>query len=122
MLLDKAEDYGVLLGITDFNYSFGWLIKFKQRHGISQQKIVGESGSVDKVQAELFRQKILLKLRNYEKKDRFNLDECALFYKLQPDQTLASNQKKLEGVKLSKDRLTVAVCVNSSGSEYTTLH
>lgn len=104
MLIDKAKDYGVMLDIKDFNYSCGWLTKFKQRHGLSLQKIVGKSGSVDKQVAELERGKLNEVLRNYDLKVRFNLDETALFYRLGPNQTLASTKNKLEGIKLSKER------------------
>jgi hypothetical protein len=45
--------------------------------------------------------------------DTFNLDETALFYKLPPNKTLASKLSKLEGIKQSKDRLSIAFIVNA---------
>ena len=49
--------------------------------------------------------------------DVFNLDETALFYKLLPNKTLSDGP--VEGKKICKDRLTVAVIVNATGTERT---
>jgi hypothetical protein len=73
---------------------------------------------VDKLEAEIERKKIDEILRKYEPQDRFNLDETALFFRLGPNKTLATTKQKLEGLKLSKERMTVAVVVNASGDEY----
>jgi hypothetical protein len=45
----------------------------------------------------------------------FNLDETALFYKLMPGTSLATTA--INGIKQSKERLTIAFCVNTDGSE-----
>ena len=45
-----------------------------------------------------------------------NLDETALFFKLQSSQTLADS--KIEGKKILKDRITVAVICSSSGRKW----
>ncbi|ELU11777.1 hypothetical protein CAPTEDRAFT_60213, partial [Capitella teleta] len=47
--------------------------------------------------------------------DVFNMDETALFFKLEPDSTLATAPVK--GKKKSKERITVALCANATGSE-----
>ena len=56
-------------------------------------------------------------MKPYKQTDRYNLDECALFYKLAPNRTLASG--RVEGLKNNKERLTVAVIVNETGDHYT---
>ena len=43
------------------------------------------------------------------------MDETGLFYRLQPDKTLAT--KPVKGTKKSKDRITTGLCVNADGSE-----
>ena len=43
------------------------------------------------------------------------MDETGLFWKLQPDRSLAT--KQTSGGKKSKDRITVALCTNGDGSE-----
>lgn len=45
----------------------------------------------------------------------FNLDETGLFYRLQVDHSLATNQ--LEGRKHDKERLTIVIHCNEDGSE-----
>ena len=44
----------------------------------------------------------------------FNLDETALFFKLQRSETLASSS--VEGKKVNKERLTIAIIFNSLGT------
>ena len=56
-----------------------------------------------------------LEYSNYHPHDIFNLDETALFWKLQPDRSLAT--KQTSGGKKSKDRITVALCTNKDGLE-----
>ena len=43
------------------------------------------------------------------------MDETGLFWKLQPDCSLVTEQTS--GGKKSKDRITVALCTNRDGSE-----
>ena len=43
------------------------------------------------------------------------MDETALFWKLQPDRSLATEQTR--GGKKSKDRITIALCTNRDSLE-----
>ena len=115
MLISKAKDFGNLLDIKDFGYSNGWLEKFKKRHGIKVYKYMGESGNVDVNLIKDSREALKKLTDGYEAKDIYNFDETALFYKLTPDTTLATNG--INGIKQSKERLTVALCVNADGSD-----
>ncbi len=36
LMLEKAKEFGDMLGISTFGYSRGWLEKFKKRHNISK--------------------------------------------------------------------------------------
>jgi hypothetical protein len=85
MLIEKAKVFGQLLQITDFKYSNGWLNKFKDRFDISRQIILGESGDVCDEMVKEGLLKIKQAIRGYNKKDIFNLDETALFYRLPPN-------------------------------------
>ena len=60
------------------------------------------------------RQDLIAKLSGFEFEDIFNMDELALFFRLQPGQTLATAAAK--GTKQCKDRLTVALCCNATGT------
>ena len=49
------------------------------------------------------------------------MDETGLFFRALPDKTLAVKGSDCAGSKKSKDRLTVAVCVNAVGEFETPL-
>ena len=86
---------------------------------ISFRIICGESGSApppEKIEED--RQLIRKVLSKYQLSDIFNLDETALFYRLPPNKTLANKNEKLQGIKQSKDRLSIAVIVSASGEEF----
>ncbi|CAB5366685.1 unnamed protein product [Rhizophagus irregularis] len=54
------------------------------------------------------------KCANYPLERIYNMDETGLFYRLEPDRTLAT--KHLHGRKKNKERLSVALCSNADGS------
>lgn len=118
LILQKARDTMKLLyphDDSDFNFSTGWLGKFKHRHGIKSFRRFGESGSVDVQDMEQKLVSIREKIDQFPMKDVFNMDETGLFYRLQADHSLAT--KQLEGRKQDKERLTVVICCNEDGSE-----
>jgi DDE superfamily endonuclease/Tc5 transposase DNA-binding domain len=96
------------------SWSEGWLTAFKQRHHISQRMRHGESAGVDRMQLELDLAELRTFLSDYHLDDIYNMDETGLFWKLLPDRTLASEQ--LPGGKLHKERISVALCCNASGT------
>ena len=73
-----------MLQINEFTFSTGWLDLFKERFNIKQYKISGEAASVDLSQVASGITKQFLPC------DVFNLDETALFLKLQPNTTLST--------------------------------
>ena len=56
-------------------------------------------------------------LRAYSPSDIYNADETGLIFKLMPDKTLEFKSVQCQGGKRSKERLTVMVCANMSGSD-----
>ena len=96
-------------------FSNGWLQSFKVRHGVKQIKLHGESGSVDGVQLKIKIEEVRDQIKSFHLRDIFNADETALFYRLEPDQTLAT--KLISGKKINKDRITILLCTNADGSE-----
>lgn len=99
----------------EFNFSSGWLERFKARYGIKSYRKFGESGSVLMENIEETLPQIRAKLDQFHWRDIYNMDETGLFYRLQADHSLAT--KQLEGRKKDKERLTVAVCCNGDGSD-----
>ncbi|CAB5367826.1 unnamed protein product [Rhizophagus irregularis] len=51
---------------------------------------------------------------NYPPERIYNMDETGLFYRLEPDRTLAT--KHLAGRKVNRERLSIALCANADGS------
>jgi hypothetical protein len=98
-------------------WSNGWLDRFKKRYNIKEYKRHGEGASAEVNTLSAIQQMDDLRFEcsNYHSRDIFNLDETALFWKLQPDRSLATEQTS--GGKKSKDRITIALCTNGDGSE-----
>ena len=114
MLITKAKQLGEQLNITDFSYSRGYLHRFKTRRGIKRKLYEGEADSADMTKVEAGRSELQRVLKGYHPDDIFNLDETGLFYRLGPNYTLATS--KVSGTKKSKDRITVALTTNATGS------
>lgn len=116
MLIEKAKQLADGLEVPDgtLEFSAGWLQKFKKRNGIHQQKLHGEASSAD---MEAINDALpLLKniCENYPLERIYNMDETGLFYRLEPDRTLATH--RLFGRKKNKERLSIALCANADGS------
>ena len=115
ILLTKAKKLGKELDVTEFSYSRGWLARFKKRHGVSQREKHGESASADADAAAEGRVKLNQILKDYSLRDIFSFEETGLFYRLEPNKTLASGPVK--GTKKCKDRISLGLCANADGSE-----
>src|SRR5947209_14932137 len=74
----------------------------------------GEHGSVDDQVVEKAITDLKQLTNSYEWKDIYNMDETGLFFRMEPDTTLATRQ--LAGKKKNKERLSVALCCNGDGS------
>lgn len=114
----KADHLAGLLGIENFNCSEGWIERFKKRHSISFGKIWGESKDVNKTVTDNWIKEEWDAIRNkYREEDIFNADETGLFFKMSPSATLKFKNEKCVGGKMSKQRVTVLVCANATGTE-----
>ncbi|XP_071740908.1 uncharacterized protein [Rutidosis leptorrhynchoides] len=108
LIIEKAKNFMkdmYPVDTQDFTFSIGWVGKFKARYGIKKFRRFGESGSVEMEGMEDKLKFIRDKVDQFEMKDIFNMDETYLFFRLQPDHSLATMQ--LEGKKQDKERLTV---------------
>jgi hypothetical protein len=117
IIVEKAKQFANQLKITEDNITFshGWLRCFKNRNKIKSIKTCGESGSVNNTIVEAAIPELTALLEQYNPNDIYNFDETALFYRMEPDRTLAS--KRISGRKEDKERLTVALCSNATGSD-----
>ncbi|KAG0441503.1 Tigger transposable element-derived protein 6 [Dictyocoela muelleri] len=115
IIRSKALNIAENLKIKNFHASNGWIQKFKKRHGISSKSLTGESLFVKRENFEEFSKHLHEKMRDYRPEDIFNCDETALFYKIMPSKSLVS--KVRHGSKLHRDRISILLCVNSTGTE-----
>jgi len=117
ILIEQAKRYGGQIGIStfEFKYSSGWLEKFKKRHNLSAKTMSGEKASSDLANLKTHRNDLTIITAQFDPNDIYNFDETALFYRLKPNRTLASCI--ISGSKESKDRITIGVCVNSTGTD-----
>lgn len=54
--------------------------------------------------------------QGYSDDEIYNADESGLFFKVLPDRTLSRKGKRCTGGKLSKERVTILLCTNATGS------
>ena len=103
LLAEKAKEFGDMLGII-FEYSNGWLHRFKKRYDLKEYTIIGEAGGISpelvKAARERSKKVILAFAEKYGWHNIWNLDETALFYKLLPNSTLATERQS--GSKVDK--------------------
>lgn len=124
IILKSIDIYGSLKLKLDpnnkhtFNASRGWFDKFKKRYKLHSLILNGESASADTSQADNF-------VRNFSKDVEgkytldqiINVDETGLFWKRMPKRTFISQDaKSVQGHKVSKERLTLLLGCNASGS------
>jgi transposase len=116
ILVEKAKEIANGLGVSEETLAFssGWLHRFKKRNGIQERKLQGEASSADL--SAITEALPLLKnmCSSYPPERIYNMDETGLFYRLEPDRTLAT--ERLSGRKKNKERLSIALCANSDGS------
>ncbi|CAH0721898.1 unnamed protein product, partial [Brenthis ino] len=117
ILREKAEEFSKSLGHSSFRASNGWLVNFKKRHELVFRKVCGESASVNNEICDEWIIQLQSLLKDYELKDVFNADEIGLFFKCLPDKTLIFKNEKCHGGKHSKERLTILLATNMTGSE-----
>ncbi|XP_070385946.1 tigger transposable element-derived protein 4-like [Dermacentor albipictus] len=106
------------MNIEGFMFSDGWLRNFKKRYDLAFKRMCGESGAVDRTLVANYRSETLESLLSqFSPDDVFNCDETALFYKMLPDKTLSVSGDPCHGGKHSKERVTIMVGSNMSGTE-----
>ena len=89
--------------------------RFKKRHRILLHKVHGESNEVNLADVEKSREELHCIISEYELSDVYNMDETGLFYRLEPDATLAT--RPVKGKKKNKEQIMVTLCTNATGMD-----
>ena len=117
ILLEIAQGIAQELGI-DFEVNASWIQRVKERHGISYKLLCGEAASVPEDLVTPWVQKTLPDiLAKYAPEDCFNVDETGLFYRCLPNRTHAFKGDTCSGGKQSKERLTLLLGSNMTGTQ-----
>jgi len=115
ILSTKALGFAFLLKEDKFKCSGGWVDNFKKRHNLRQYNIHGEAASAPLEDLDTMRENLRQTLKDYSPEDIFNCDETGLFWKMKPSRTISNGQ--VSGTKQSKDRVTVLLTCNATGTE-----
>ncbi|GFO06121.1 tigger transposable element-derived protein 6 [Plakobranchus ocellatus] len=118
ILTSQAERIAQELGMKDFTASIGWVERFKPRHGIALRTVSDEAAVVDCTVTNAWKEQDLPSLlKKYREEDIFNACETGSFYKCLPGKTLALKGEQCTGGKKAKERMTVLIAANMSGTE-----
>ncbi|XP_064467378.1 tigger transposable element-derived protein 6-like [Ornithodoros turicata] len=118
VLCAKAREFAVMCGVEEkLKGTQEWLRAFRARHGIVFKCVSGEERSAPQDDVQGWRdQEMKQVLSQYAPEDIFNADETALFFKLLPECTLAVKNDNCKGGKKSKERISVLLCCNMTGT------
>jgi hypothetical protein len=115
IIQQKAKQLARALNIRDFNGSDGWLSKFKKRHHIKEYKRQGEAASAPLEEIPRYQAELREIIKNYQPENVYNADETGLYWRMEPDKSLASGP--ISGKKRSKDRVTILLTCNATGDD-----
>jgi len=118
ILLAKTDQLAEIMKIENFKCSASWIQRFRQRHNIGFDKISGESSAVNTEVCSNWLADVWPSIRaGYHDDEIYNADEAGPFFKLTPDKTVCFKGEKCSDGKLSKDRITVLVVANMTGTD-----
>ena len=108
-------------GMKKCNFSEAWARKIARTNGWNSKALHGEAGSVDVETAMPKIREIRKLITEYELDNVYNMDETGLFFKCLPNRSYVKKEdsKDARGTKLmkAKDRVTVYVCTNATGTD-----
>lgn len=115
-MLRQAERFATQLGYENWSATRGFLQRFCHRYAVVSRRMCGERN--DCPDFDRFVEETLIPLlQEYNADDVYNSDETNLSYKLLPHRTYAFRGEQVYGSKANKDRLTLMLCSNMTGSD-----
>ena len=117
LIKEKARELSRTQG-REFTPTDGWLSRWKVRNNIIFKKEQGEKADADVGAATTWKEDVLTSITtNFHADDIFNADETGLYYRGYPEKGHCVKGSSLSGGKKAKDRITVLLCANMSGTE-----
>ncbi|XP_076301090.1 uncharacterized protein LOC143219133 [Lasioglossum baleicum] len=122
ILIQKANEFKTEYPVcSDFKASRGWIAKFKQRHQIRLVNTYCEKACTDEDGADSFVHnfKRYIEEEDISLENIYNMNETGLLWKALPSRTVARGTEQrvsVSGYKMRKDRLTVGLCANATGT------
>lgn len=119
LLLKKATELKESMpSCSDFKVSYGWLSKFKNRHNIRLVRVYTEETVVDEDAAKTFVDnfRTFIKKNEINVESIYNMDESGLLWKALPTKTSNGENEKLAACKLRRERITISLCANATGT------
>jgi DDE superfamily endonuclease len=101
--------------LRNHKFSTQWCRAFLHRKRVIRKRLFGVAGGVDQRHLAESRADIQAVCSKFNLEDIYNVDECALFYKLMPKCTLTT-RPDIRGAGASKDRVTLLLACNATGS------
>ncbi len=123
LAIAKVKNTASTLSIfyLDFKASWQWLSCFRTRRGLQKMLLHGEGAEVDKNDLELLSalEELYSIIAQYNPENVYNMDETGLFFRLLPRYfilMLNEDISSTRGKKKVKDRVSLIVCANASGT------
>jgi hypothetical protein len=122
ILRQQARIFAEKLNLPDFSAGNSWLDRFKRESGVKSYATAGEAGSApeESVLATQAWLPVFFGHVGVEMDDVFNQDETGVYFRQTPRRTLAT--KKVAGLKLAKDRITMSLTSNLTGKTQLNLY
>uniref|UniRef100_H3A5L0 HTH CENPB-type domain-containing protein n=1 Tax=Latimeria chalumnae TaxID=7897 RepID=H3A5L0_LATCH len=118
LVMQKAKELAVALGVTDFKASTGWFERFKKREGIVFKKMHGEAEDADIRSREEWLENEWIKMRrDFAEEDIWNAAESGIYFRALPDGTLTFKSDNKKGGKKSKERITALFICSMTGKK-----
>lgn len=124
----KRNDLEKLENVNSKESTRSWFRRFQNRFNIKRINYHGEANDVNIKSVKEWKDKLNEIIKNYDKKDIFNIDETGLFYQQQrsikinfltflENSYVTNDEFNYKGNKMSKKRLTIAFCVSMIGEK-----
>ena len=113
----KALEVAKFLQNAEFKGSNGWLESFTNRYQISFRFLSGESAGVDMCAVASWQQALNDIVKEYNLDDIYNCDETGILFRSMPTKSYVEKNDTAHGIKGSKERITVLLCCNMSGTD-----